>query len=98
MAEGLGLNAAGKREQLKRRNLAESAASPGPGDSLCVLPTTMQLPECAGDWRGGDDFASPHPSLETATQQLGQSLHSHSMLKKSPETYVSQLPGASCAM
>ena len=97
MAEGLGLNAAGKREQLKRRNLAESAASPGPGDRLCVLRTTVQLPGCAGDWRGGDDFASPHPSLETAAQQLGQSLHSP-RLKKSPETYVSQFPGASCAM
>ena len=97
MAEGLGLNAAGKREQLKRRNLAESAASPGPGDRLCVLQTTVQLPGCAGDWRGGDDFASPHPSLETAAQQLGQSLHSP-RLKKSPETYVSQLPGTSCAM
>lgn len=81
MAEGLGLNAAGKREQLKRRNLAEPAASPGPRDRLCVLPTTVQLPGCAGDWRGGDDFASPHPSLETVAQQLGQSLHSPRLKK-----------------
>ena len=69
-------------------------SSQGPERPECQsvsLRTTVQLPGCAGDWRGGDDFASPHPSLETAAQQLGQSLHSP-RLKKSPETYVSQFP------
>lgn len=95
MAEGLGLNAAGKREQqLKEEIWPSLQPSPGPETGSVCTPTTVQLPGCAGDWR--EVMTLPALISLVMCQQLGQSFILQA--EKITGNLGFPAPGALCAM